>query len=139
MQLNIPHCKQKMTLLADATIQISTTMYVGGNCNLLSKLGLIVAEDPSWHRYTDAKTGKSVGYNSDATPNYPVYEVTFPKGTVLQITQMYIRNGGWNTDCINVKIVSGTKNDIFNKKIGVITIDLEQIRNFDVDLHEEDN
>lgn len=136
MKLNIPHCKQKMTLLSDCTVRVSASRYVNGNVNLLLQLGLLFRED-KYGRLECAETGKPIWGDRHADKP-PSYDVTFPKGTVFTITQMYIRNGGWNEDCINMRIV-GKEHKIFKSTLGVLTFDLEATQDFDVELHEGDN
>lgn len=134
MKLQIPHCKQLMTLTEDCTVDIPITHYVGGNLKLLTAKGFLRVEKKTNYRdkFFDLESGNEIGYFNEGGS----YPVTFPKGTILMITKLYIRNGGWFDDCVNFKIVS-SPDKALDKRIGAITIGLEDTQQFNVMLHDK--
>ncbi len=136
MKLCIPHCKQKLQVLEDCTVTIGDRYYAAGNMNLLIALGMYYMEDQEgYNQYFDSATNLQLHYRNDNLDQS--FEVTIPKGTVLQITKMYIRNGGWDEDSITFKILECPDARFATIK-GNLCIPLGDVNKMDVQLADED-
>lgn len=136
--LCIPRCKQSIKLTEDCVVKIQSSAYEGDNNSLVAEFGYLyrLEEDgkiPSWY---DSETKQRLHYrNGNDKPRD--FEITFPKGTVLKINKLYIRNGGWHDDHITFRTVESPDERIKKHK-GLLTIKLDEVNKIPAILSDKD-
>jgi len=137
MKLCIPHCKQQLILLEDHTVDIEADFCSCGNMNLLVHLGFYhISVEERFTQYFDSATNLHVHYRNENTKQK--HNVTIPAGTVLEISKMYIRNGGWDEDHITFKMIHWGDDTLKSLK-GTILISLTEVSTFNVDLQPDED
>lgn len=97
--LNVPHCGQKLTLRRDCEVNVDyATTTTAGKMGVA--LGILThSKSPYGHDlYAKVATGMKISYENRTA------KTVIPAGTVLEITQMYIRNKGWGDDSMTFRV-----------------------------------
>lgn len=124
--LNIPHCGQQLKFTKDYVLEVPFHYYNQGNLDMLIATGHIEHRNSEYfHTATDSVVTREERFvDLEDSKTFPVL---IPKGTILEIGQMYVRKNGWYNDSISLKVIASDSEALMKvKRASAFRLTLDQ-------------